>query len=401
MKNQFTYEVTNQDKNSSARTGIIHTPHGDIETPAFIPVGTQCSVKSLTSEDLNLIGTQMFFVNTYHAYLRPGLEVIKLFGGLHRFMNWTGPLITDSGGFQIFSLGAKRIGRINHDSEIQTSLVKITDEGVVFQSHWDGSEHIFTPESSMQNQWDLGSDIHIAFDDCTPYPVTRKQAEISLGRTHQWATRSLNQHQKLQSDFKPPICSQALYGSIQGSVYKDLRIESAKYITSLPFDGIAIGGVSVGETKMEMKHVLDWITPYLPENKPRHLLGVGQIDDIFTLISSGIDTFDCVEPTRLARMGYVFRKPGKKDSGQMKMKFMMDISQKMYSNELKAIDAECKCYTCQNYSRAYIHHLFKVRELIAYRLASIHNIFFINKLISQIKIAIRNGSLLELKKLWL
>ena len=407
----FSFKITGKDREFQARTGVIHTPHGDIETPAFVPCGTQASVKSLTSEEIEQLGTQLFFVNTYHMVLRPGMDVIQKFGGLHTFMHWDRPLITDSGGFQVFSLGAKRFARKNEDGQGEASLVRISDDGVTFKSHWDGKEYAFTPENSMEYQWNLGSDIHIAFDDCTPYPVTKKQAEKSMKRTNAWALRSIAAHQRLschavrqladsassvsqngsRNEFgMTPRKYQALYGSIQGSVYEDLRKESAKFITGLPFDGFAIGGVSVGESKKEMQKVLSWVTPLLPDDKPRHLLGVGEIDDIFTLISYGIDTFDCVQPTRLARMGKVFVK-----------KYELDITKSMYAEDTTPIDKECQCYTCKNYSRAYIHHLFRVRELLGYRLATIHNIYFINSLVSDIRTAIAHNSFVKLKKQWL
>jgi queuine tRNA-ribosyltransferase len=365
--NEFNFQITHRDEKTNARTGVIHTPHGDIETPAFVPVGTQATVKSLTPEDLEELDVHLFFVNTYHMVLRPGMDVIKKFGGLHRFMHWDCPLITDSGGFQVFSLA---------------KLAKIDDDGVTFQSHWDGNTHRFTPENSMEYQWDLGSDIHIAFDDCTPYPVTKKQAEKSMIRTHSWAIRSLEAHKKLT---KNPY--QALYGSIQGSVYEDLRKESAKYITSLPFDGFAVGGVAVGESKKEMADELSWVTPILPDDKPRHLLGVGEIDDIFTLVDAGIDTFDCVQPTRLARMGKLFHHNGE-----------IDITKAEYGENTQPIDIGCTCYTCRHYSRGYVHHLFHVRELLGYRLATIHNITFINQLVSEIRMAINEGTYSKLKK---
>lgn len=374
----FDFTCTKKDTKTNARTGIIHTPHGDIETPAFVPCGTQASVKSLTSEEIRELGTQLFFVNTYHMVLRPGIEVIKKFGGLHAFMHWDHPLITDSGGFQAFSLGAKRFARKNEDGKEETSLVRISDDGVVFKSHWDGKEYVFTPENSMEYQWKLGSDMHIAFDDCTPYPVTKKQAEKSMKRTHIWAKRSLEAHKKLTATKRP---YQALYGSIQGSVYEDLRKESAKFITGLRFDGFAIGGVAVGESKKEMEQTLSWVAPLLPADKPRHLLGVGEIDDIVTLISYGVDTFDCVQPTRLARMGKVF--VGKNE---------LDITKSEYAEDTKPIDERCTCYTCKNYSRAYLHHLFHVRELLGYRLATIHNLYFIHHLVSEIRDAIGNGT---------
>ena len=383
----FDFTCIKKDIHSQARTGVIHTPHGDIETPAYVPCGTQASVKSLTSEDIVEVGTQLFFVNTYHMVLRPGIEVIQKFGGLHTFMHWDRPLITDSGGFQVFSLGSKRFARKNEEGQGEASLVRISDDGVTFKSHWDGKEYVFTPENSMEYQWNLGSDMHIAFDDCTPYPVTKKQAEKSMKRTNAWATRSVDAHKKLSTMKKP---YQALYGSIQGSVYEDLRKESAKFIIGLPFDGFAIGGVSVGESKKEMQEVLSWVTPFLPADKPRHLLGVGEIDDIFTLIEHGIDTFDCVQPTRLARMGKVFVKKNE-----------LDIMKSAYAEDTTPIDQMCSCYTCKNYSRAYLHHLFRVRELLGYRLATIHNIYFINSLVSDIRTAIAHNSFVKLKKQWL
>lgn len=366
MNQQFFYTNHYNDKKTRARVGVIHTPHGDIQTPAFVPVGTQATVKSLTPDELKTLGVQLYFVNTYHMYLRPGIEVIKKFGGLHAFMNWNKPLITDSGGFQVFSLARK------------ASLVKITDDGVEFQSHWDGTTHMFTPEKSMQWQADMGSDMHIAFDDCTAYPVTPKKAQESMERTHQWALRSLTAHTK-----------GALYGSIQGSVYEDLRVKSAKFITSLDFDGIAIGGVSVGESKVEMGQVLDWVSPFLPEDKPRHLLGVGEIDDIFSLVEQGVDTFDCVQPTRLARVGIVFVG-----------KTQLDITKAKFSKDLGPLEDGCTCYSCGQFSRAYIHHLFHVRELLGYRLATFHNIHFINTLVANIRASIQEGSFLELKSKW-
>lgn len=386
--NPFSFEVTAKDSRSRARTGVIHTPHGDIETPAFVPVGTQGSVKSLSPDELHALGVQLYFVNTYHTYLRPGVDTIKKAGGLHGFMHWDKPLITDSGGFQVFSLAR---GRTGGDHDGTSSLVKITEEGVQFQSHWDGSSHVFTPEASMDYQWALGADIHIAFDDCTPYPVTHEKARISMERTHRWAMRSVKEHARCAASAKTAgQAYQALYGSIQGSVFKDLRELSAKIIAELNVDGIAIGGVSVGESKGEMVEVLDWVAPLLPEDKPRHLLGVGEVDDIFALVEHGVDTFDCVQPTRLARVGTLF-------AG----KDMLDITKAVFAQDMAPIDENCMCYTCMHFSRAYIHHLFHVRELLSYRLASIHNIHFVNSLVKQIRVAVRDGTFLELKNRWL
>jgi queuine tRNA-ribosyltransferase len=392
----FGFKIIVKDKKTNARLGIIHTPHGDIQTPAFVPVGTQATVKSLTSEDLEKLGINLFFVNTYHAYLRPGLQVIQAAGGLHKFMNWTRPLITDSGGFQIFSLGSKRFARKKEDENRETELVKITDDGVTFKSHWDGSTHIFTPEKAMEFQHKLGSDIHIAFDDCTPYPVNLETAEKSMKRTHQWAERSFKAHQKFKLN-EPYGCYQALYGSIQGSVYPKLRRKSAEFISGLDFDGIAIGGVSVGESKKEMQDVLDWVCPYLPPDKPRHLLGVGEFDDIFLLIEHGIDTFDCVQPTRLARMGILYSK----DRSNKNPDYTLDIQKAEYAEDFKPIDTACSCDVCHNYTRAYIHHLFKVRELTGYKIATFHNLAFICNLVWDIRQAIQNSKFLELKKNWL
>jgi len=484
----FGFQEDKKDRITQARTGVIHTPHGDIETPAFVPVGTQASVKSLTPEELQKLDVHLFFVNTYHMVLRPGLDVITKAGGLHRFMGWDGPIITDSGGFQVFSLGREKykshqqsaissqtgksgnlldqgiprlplVARddgvdliqkrpidsgnqaVKRDQTDSPTLVKITDDGVTFRSHWDGSLHTFTPESSMQYQWTLGSDIHIAFDDCTPYGVTEKEARKSMDRTHRWAKRSLEENRRLKTEVgkrrgqkSKEFYDQALYGSIQGSVYENLRKESAKCITSLPFDGYAIGGVAVGESKKEMCNVLDWVTPLLPPDKPRHLLGVGEIDDIFTLIEHGMDTFDCVQPTRLARMGRVYcHRESRRASGRGDLSdrpacsprfgeagrrgrdcfvvplsgtprndktFEIDILKAEYAEDMGPIEKDCPCYTCQHFSRAYMHHLFKVRELLGYRLATIHNISFINRLVREIRLAIADGSFVALKKEW-
>lgn len=425
--NTFSFKTVHKDTRTQARTGVIHTPHGDAETPAFVPVGTQGTVKSLVPEELDTLGIQLFFVNTYHIYLRPGLDVINKFGGLHAFMHWDKPLMTDSGGFQVFSLARGKgaevadenldpssiLSRRNHSDVHQrislsqvkpdkilsapraSDLVKITDDGVTFRSHWDGSKHIFTPESSMEQQWDLGADIHIAFDDCTPYPVTHEKARISMERTHRWAKRSLVAHKRvasLKSHAAKPY--QALYGVVQGSVYEDLRKESAKFISSMDFDGLAIGGVAVGEGKRQMQDVLDWVIPYLPEDKPRHLLGVGEIDDIFALVARGVDTFDCVQPTRLARMGKLY-------VHDVKSGHALDITKAANAGDTKPVDPRCGCYTCQNFSRAYLHHLFRVRELLAYRLATIHNIRFVQSLVNDIRESIKSNSFLDLTKHWL
>jgi tRNA-guanine transglycosylase len=378
----FKFEILYQDKKTKARLGKIKTDNGEIETPAFIAVGTAASVKSLTPEEISKTGTQIFFVNTFHLHFRPGEKIVKKLGGVHKFMNWQGPIISDSGGFQVFSLAR----------EEKINLVKIIDRGVEFRSPWDGTKDFLTPEKSIAIQKDLGADIILCLDDCTPYPVSYKEAEISLQRTHSWAEESLRAYQKLKSN-------QALYGIIQGSVFKDLRVASAKFISSLPFAGIAIGGVSVGESKNEMKKVLEWVTPLLPENKPRHLLGVGEIDDIFTLVKAGIDTFDCVMPTRLGRMGRILTKIQNPKSKIQN--FTYDITKMKFTEDKKPLDPQCDCYVCRNFTRAYICHLFRSRELLAYRLATYHNLYFVNKLVSQIRQAIKESRLEELERKWL
>lgn len=399
MNQPFSYEHVHTDTHSAARAGVIHTPHGNIPTPAFVPVGTQATVKSMTVDDLKSLGTHLYFVNTYHMYLRPGIDTVSAFGGLHRFMHWDRPLITDSGGFQVFSLarGRKHKGGVSDDTSIgDTGLVKITEDGVFFQSHWDGTSHEFTPEKSMEWQWRLGSDIHIAFDDCTAYPVSHDQARQSMERTHRWALRSVERHQELAGHSSGHY--QALYGSIQGSVYEDLRRESAGCISALDVDGIAIGGVSVGETKQEMADVLGWVLPLLPNEKPRHLLGVGEIDDIFSLIEAGVDTFDCVQPTRLARMGWVFTRDV---SARGVSGYTMDLTKSKFSRDASPIDGQCTCYTCTHHSRAYLFHLFHVKELLAYRLATTHNLHTIHTLVSDIRTSILSDTFLDLKRKWL
>lgn len=443
----FLFQFLHKDAQTNARSGIIHTPHGDIQTPAFVPVGTQATVKSLTPDELTELGVELFFVNTYHAYLRPGIEVINKFSGLHKFMNWSGPLITDSGGFQVFSLGTKKFVNIAisesavmdlekftrklskseavksqvfpDDYRPVSELVKIDEEGVTFTSHWDGSSHRFTPEFSMALQWDLGSDIHIAFDECAPYPTSHEYAKKAMERTHRWATRSLEFHKRQMSlRGAPPQAGrrgnpliedifstpQALYGVIQGSVYKDLRIESAKFISSLDTDGIAIGGVAVGESKTEMKNVLDWVIPFLPRQKPRHLLGVGEIDDIFELVATGVDTFDCVQPTRLARAGILLLNSSNLSNlsnwSNSSNKHQLDITKSAFSHDTAPIDPTCTCSTCTHFSRAYLHHLFRVRELLGYRLATIHNLHLMQTLMRKVRQAISENRFLELKSHW-
>ncbi|MCL5439206.1 MAG: tRNA guanosine(34) transglycosylase Tgt [Patescibacteria group bacterium] len=402
---KFGFDISFKDKSSRARIGKISTPHGVIETPAFTPVGTQASVKSLDPKDLKETKTQIFFGNTYHLHLRPGEEVVKKFGGLAKFMGWDGPTITDSGGFQVFSLAQKKGRSRNQEEEI--NLVKITEDGVVFRSHIDGSLHEFTPEKSIEIQKNLSADIILAFDQCPPYPASYEDAKKAMDRTHEWAVRCLNSKLKAQKSklqLKIQNFNQAIYGIVQGSVYEDLRKESAKFIGDLAlsgvegFDGIAIGGVAVGESKVEMLRAVEWVVPLLPEEKPRHLLGVGEVDDIFEIIERGIDTFDCVIPTRLGRTGFLFVGP---KEGNIKNRFRIDINKSVFAKDQEPVTKNCNCYVCQNFTRGYLNHLFIGRELLAYRLASYHNIYFINDLVEKIRNAILNGEFKKMKREWL
>jgi queuine/archaeosine tRNA-ribosyltransferase len=436
----FNFKVIAKETKSRARVGKITTAHGVIDTPAFVAVGTRATVRGLSPSDLKETGTQILFGNTYHLHLRPGEDIVKKFGGLGKFMGWNGPTITDSGGFQVFSLGQASLSsrtsfgislplemlkQVQHDNNNeQPKLVKIKQDGVTFRSHIDGSLHEFTPEKSIEIQQKLGADIILVFDECAPHPSTHQYTKEAMERTHRWAIRSLAAHRghpefisgSNSSGNEMPNSSkrtflggggavrhdtkkkQAIYGIIQGGVYEDLREESAKFIAALPFDGIAIGGVSVGESKKQMRDALDWVTPFLPEEKPRHFLGIGEIDDIFDSIEKGMDTFDCVIPTRLARYGMVFVSP---PEGNRENKFMIDTKKAVYSKDKGPMTKDCKCSVCTTFTRGYVHHLFRVQELLAYRLASYHNLYFINNLFSKIRTAILEGRFEKLKREWL
>lgn len=390
----FKFEIIKKDKKSRARVGKITTAHGIINTPAFVPVGTRATVKGLTPQDLREAEVQLLFGNTYHLHLRPGEDLVKDFGGLAKFMSWSGPTITDSGGFQVFSLGQVTMKLTQEGECTEVKLVNIKDEGVTFRSHIDGSKHLFTPEISIEIQKKLGADLILAFDECAPQPSDHNYTKEAMERTHKWALRSLEAFQGKQ--FHP--WQQALYGIIQGGVFQDLREESAKFISSLPFDGIAIGGVAVGESKKEMREAVDWSYPFLPEDKPRHLLGIGEVDDIFDVIERGMDTFDCVIPTRFGRYGIVFVSP---PEGNLKNRFRIDLNKVLFAKDKSPIAKDCLCYVCKNFTRAYIHHLFRAQELLAYRLASYHNMFFINNLVKKIREALLEDRFAEMKKEWL
>src|SRR3989339_502214 len=390
------FTITHASQDSRARTGLIQTDHGDLETPVFMPVGTQATVKSLSSQDLLDLNAPIILANTYHLHLRPGEKTVAKFGGLHKFMNWPRPILTDSGGFQVFSLGTLKKGKgenKENESSEQGRLVKIDDQGVTFRSHLDGSTHRFTPETAIQIQQDLGADIIMAFDECTTDDAPKKEAQLSLQRTHAWAKQSLEAWQK-QPD--PHGYAQHLFGIIQGGRFSDLRQESAKYISNLDFSGLAVGGESIGYNMLATAEILDQIQPVLDYNRPLYTMGVGfSPADLFTVVEKGVDMFDCVAPTRIARNGtlYVHR--------SLSPNFRLNIFNAGFRLDPSPIDPECNCFTCQNYSRAYLHHLFRAEELLAYRLATIHNLHFLLTMMEEIRGAIKNDSVIHCKEKWL
>lgn len=403
------FTVEKVDKTTNARAGYFETAHGRVETPVFMPVGTQATVKSLTPKDLAEIGARIILNNTYHLYLRPGAEFINNYGGVHAFQSWDGPILTDSGGFQVFSLGfgqakrqqvvSKKVKVVPEGIEEPEVSAKIDEDGVTFQSHIDGSLHRFTPEVSIETQHKLGADLIIAFDECMPYPCSKEYARASMERTNRWAKRSLDRHKQLSNMKDQPNRQQRLFGVIQGGVYEALQRQSATFIGQNDFDGICVGGVSAGMPKEQIYTICDWISPLLPEDKPRHLLGIGDIDDIFNGIERGVDMFDCVAPTRLARNGALFISP--KSGGAVKNRFRRNILNAQCSGEQGPVDGDCACYTCQNFSLAYLRHLFIANELLAYRLATYHNVYFIVQLVRHIRQAILNDQFPALKKHWL
>ena len=362
--NDFHYELIAEDTETGARAGVLHTPHGKIETPIFMPVGTQATVKTLDQHDLIEAQAQIILGNAYHLYLRPGHELIDRMGGLHQFMNWSRPILTDSGGFQVFSLG---------------DLNKISEEGVRFQSHLDGSSHLFTPESVMEIEHGLGADIIMAFDECTPYPCERDYAEKSMRRTLRWAERCIKRHQELsaQRTHRPP---QALFGIVQGSVYPDLRRTCAQELIQMDLPGYAIGGLAVGEPRDSMFGVIRETTPLLPNDKPRYLMGVGLPNDLVEAVGAGADMFDCVVPTRNARNGTVFARNGR-----------LRLKNAAHAEDPQPLESDCACKTCSHYSRAYLRHLFKTNEVLGMHLATFHNVFFFQQLMRDMRNAIISG----------
>ncbi len=391
----LTFDIHHRSPNNRARAGVVHTAHGNIETPAFMPVATQATVKGLTAQDLYDLNTQLIICNTYHLTLRPGAEQIAQLGGLHSFMNWQRPISTDSGGFQVFSLGAAirdGVGKIadifpdeavRDDAEIKgdrTPLNKIDDNGVTFNSHLDGSIIRLTPERSIEIQHLLGADFILAFDECTSPLDTYEYTREALGRTHRWAERCLAQNARTKREY------QSLFGIVQGGAYRDLREESARVIGGLPFDGLAIGG-SLGRSKDDMHTILDWTIPLLPDDKPRHLLGIGEVEDIINGVERGIDLFDCAAPTRWARNGALTLNRATAQAENVKHS-RLTISNARFALDTSPIDPTCSCFTCQNYSRAYLHHLHRAKELSYYRLATIHNLFFMLRFMEKVRAAI-------------
>lgn len=359
-----TYELIKKDSRTKARRGRVNTPHGPIETPVFMPVGTAGTVKAMKPEEVRDMGAQIILGNTYHLYLRPGHEVVKAAGGLHKFMNWERAILTDSGGFQVFSLGAMR---------------KISEEGVEFRSHIDGSKHMLSPEKSMEIQNALGSDIMMAFDECAPYPADRNYVKNSLERTTRWLKRCKEYHKNTEQ--------QSLFGIMQGGMYKDLRKQSAEEIVELDLPGYAIGGLSVGEPKEIMYEVMDDCVDFLPADKPRYLMGVGSPDCLFEGVERGIDMFDCVLPTRIARHGMAMTSQGR-----------VNIKNAKYERDFTSLDPNCDCYTCRNYSKAYLRHLFKSDEILSSMLMTTHNLHFLVNTMAGIRKAIEEDRFLEYKK---
>lgn len=391
MKKDFSFTLTDRLAGTHARAGVICTPHGEIETPAFIPVGTQATLKALVPEQLVAVGAQAILANAYHLYLRPGSEIIDQAGGLHAFMNWKKPTFTDSGGFQVMSLGVGFKKVIDMSGEVvekplakKDKLAWIDDDGVTFKSHLNGSQHRFNPEVSMKIQHELGADIIFAFDELTTLHHSYEyQVESLDNRTHPWAVRSLEAHQELTEE-RADKPYQALYGVVQGANYEDLRRKSSRFLADLDFDGFGLGGAY---TKENIGEIVGWMSEELPEDKPRHMLGISEPNDIFDCIENGADTFDCVSPARVGRNGALYLPTGR-----------VNITNRRFRDDFTPLCDECDCYTCVNYTRAYLHHLFKAGEMLASTLATIHNQHFIVKLVDDIRASIKDGTFFDFKQ---
>ena len=363
MSNPVTFELLHTCKQSGARLGVLHTPHGDIPTPIYMPVGTQATVKAMTPREMEEVGAKIILSNTYHLHLRPGEDIVREAGGLHTFMDWHHPILTDSGGFQVFSL---------------SELRKITEEGAAFRSRLDGSKQFISPEISMDIQQALGSDIAMAFDVCSPYPCDHRTAEEAMHRTHRWAERCKKHHARPD---------QALFGIVQGAFYEDLRVESAKALADMDFPGYGIGGLSVGEPKPVMYDMLEKIEPHLPKNKPRYLMGVGTPDCFLEGILRGVDMFDCVLATRIARNGTCFTKFGR-----------LVVRNAQFARDYTPIEEGCDCYACRHFTRAYVRHLLKAEEITGARLTSIHNLRFLIRMMEDIREAIAQDRFLDYRR---
>ncbi|MBI2482377.1 MAG: tRNA guanosine(34) transglycosylase Tgt [Candidatus Vogelbacteria bacterium] len=407
MSQPIKFKITKELNNTLGRVGVISTPHGEIETPAFVTVGTKATVKALTPEQVKSTGAQVVLSNTYHLYLQPGADLVAKAGGLHQFMQWSGPIMTDSGGFQVFSLGeafgkggvskvAKKTEPVNFDNFISedpytdqnlpdsvSQLAKIDNDGVTFRSHLDGSEHRLTPESSMAIQHKLGADIIFAFDECTSPQASYEYQQEALTRTHAWAKRSLDTH-LINNE---AANKQGLFGIVQGGRHQDLRERSAKIISSMDFAGFGIGG---SFNKDDLGTAVGWVNAILPKNKPRHLLGIGEPEDFFDGVENGADTFDCVIPTRFARTGTFLTHHGR-----------LHILNQQYREDFRPIENDCRCYTCQKYTRAYLAYLFHAKEMLGATLGSIHNIYFLVNLVARIRQSILDDYFNEFKRAFL
>jgi queuine tRNA-ribosyltransferase len=395
----FDFKITYQSPTSKARLGKLTTPHGMVETPAFIFCATKAAIKGATPQDMHRENTQIILSNTYHLMLQPGPELVEKMGGLHSFMGWNGPMLTDSGGFQIFSLGHGSVAeevKGRRQSKRPKSLLNINEEGATFKSYLDGKQHTLTPERSIQVQRALGADLIVVLDECTPFHVDKSYTEQSMHLSHRWAERSLKEFQK------GPDGVQALYGITQGGVYPDLRRQSADFVNSLPFFGHAVGG-SLGADKTQMAEVVEMAMEPLDPARPVHLLGVGGVSDIFAGVRQGIDTFDCVHPTRLARHGgalvsaHLWKSMGEDPRGREHM----NLRNARFRDDSAPIDETCGCQTCQTFSRSYLHHLLKAGELVVIHALTIHNVHFMNRLLKSIREAIASGQLEKAEEYWI
>ncbi len=389
----FKFEITHRVQSSRARLGKLYTPHGVVETPAFIFCATKAAIKGATVADMKRENTQIILSNTYHLMLQPGPEIVEKMGGLHGFMGWDGPMLTDSGGYQIFSLGHGSVAeevKGKRNSQRPKSLLKINEEGATFKSYIDGKRHTLTPERSIQVQRGLGADIILVLDECTPFNVDKAYTERSMHMSHRWAERSLQEFRR------GPEGVQALYGITQGGIYPDLRKCSADYVNSLPFFGHAVGG-SLGADKAQMEEVVDMAMEPLDPSRPTHLLGIGGVSDVFYGVTHGIDTFDCVHPTRLARHGGALVQPHLLDS---KGKEHMNLRNAKYRDDSRPIDDSCGCQTCMTLSRSYLHHLLKAGELLVMHALTVHNVHFMNRLLKAVREAIATDTLDQEKKKW-